>query len=112
MARLCRGNCGTVVVPPWWWCPPCKLGHDVELMAVRVAAHIPSAVRHAVLARDGMVCRHCGKAVRLGVGRRRNNGDVLSFDHFPLPVSKGGKGTVENVVVACMDCNRRRGDRF
>lgn len=110
--RKCRGGCGKNVVPPRYWCSPCKFANDDRLMDIRRAAKISSAVKRAVLERDGMVCRHCGKAVRFGIGQRRRNGDVISYDHFPLPASKGGLGTVDNVVIACMDCNRRRGDRF
>lgn len=80
-------------------------------MDIRRAAKISSAVRRSVLERDGLVCRHCGRVVRGSVGQRRNNGDVLSFDHHPTPVSKGGMGTVDNVVVSCLACNRQRGDR-
>lgn len=111
MAEVCRGGCGKRVIHPRKYCAPCKCASDAVLMEVRDAARIPSAVRRAVFERDGPTCRHCRRPVRLTVGNRRKNGDRLSFDHFPVPASKGGLGTIDNVVVACMDCNRRRGNR-
>lgn len=93
-------------------CANCKLENSQRWQALAKAATIPARVRRAVVDRDGMVCRHCGKAVRFATGRRDRGKDRLSFDHFPLPVSRGGTGTVDNVVVACIECNTRRGDRF
>lgn len=53
-----------------------------------------------VLIRDGRVCRYCGSACF---------GD-LSFDHV-FPRSRGGGDNQLNLVVACISCNSRKGDR-
>lgn len=67
---------------------------------------IPLAVRHAVLARDGLFCRHCGVSVK-----RRGSGPYspteLHFDHV-LHFAAGGLHTVDNLVVSCATCNLRR----
>lgn len=65
-------------------------------------------IKRAVLARDGYQCRHCGRTVRHGDGRRDKAADVLSFDHV-VPIARGGEQSVENVVVACLGCNGSKG---
>jgi excisionase family DNA binding protein len=60
---------------------------------------IPPALRQAVYDRDGKRCRYCGK---------NTNRATRLIDHY-LPVSLGGTATLENLVVACVLCNRRKG---
>jgi 5-methylcytosine-specific restriction endonuclease McrA len=52
-----------------------------------------------VLKRDGNRCQYCGRVFR-----------ELTLDHI-LPVSRGGRDDWENVVAACRDCNRKKGNR-
>ena len=52
-----------------------------------------------VFGRDGRVCRYCGRADR-----------PLSLDHI-LPRALGGGDDAENLVVACIPCNSRKGAR-
>jgi 5-methylcytosine-specific restriction endonuclease McrA len=61
---------------------------------------IPREVRHAVVRRDGTICRYCG--LECGSG--------FDLDHV-YPSSLGGKTTVGNLVVACRPCNRAKGAR-
>lgn len=49
--------------------------------------------------RDGMICHICG---------RRATAKTLSFDHL-IPISKGGPHTEDNIAVAHLRCNQRRG---
>lgn len=56
-------------------------------------------VRQAVIARDGFTCRYCGCDV-----------DVPHLDHV-IPFSRGGKTTIENLVVSCRSCNASKKDR-
>ena len=56
-------------------------------------------VREMVKARDDETCQYCGK--------RDPGGEV---DHV-LPLSRGGNDTLENLVWACQECNRRKGDK-
>lgn len=106
-----RCACGSAIGRRRSICTPCKCAKDHVAMAVRLAAKVPTAVRHAVLARDGMVCRHCGCAVRRSTGWRDTATDTMTFDHFPLAVSRGGTGTADNVVIACRGCNQSQGAR-
>ena len=61
---------------------------------------IPSAVKLAVLQRDGGQCRICGAS------------DELHFDH-DIPYSVGGSSiTVENVQILCARHNLEKSDRI
>lgn len=51
----------------------------------------------AVRERD-KTCQHCRTA------------DDLTFDHI-IPVSKGGKASMENLQILCNPCNARKGNR-
>jgi 5-methylcytosine-specific restriction endonuclease McrA len=61
----------------------------------------------AVRKRDGSRCRYCGITVKWSDRRSAQGG---TYDHI-LPISKGGKNTVANVVVACRGCNSAKRDR-
>ncbi len=57
--------------------------------------------RRNIFLRDNFTCQYCGKkAVR----------DELTIDHI-IPRSRGGRSSWENVVIACVECNARKGDR-
>jgi 5-methylcytosine-specific restriction endonuclease McrA len=82
------------------------LAHRVAAATANLRPPIPEAVKAAVLARDGMVCRYCGR----GVYRRRRHGPGrLHFEHV-VPWSLGGRHTVDNIVVACARCNMAKHD--
>jgi 5-methylcytosine-specific restriction endonuclease McrA len=53
-----------------------------------------------VLARDCYLCQYCGRGSR-----------ALTVDHV-MPRSRGGDTSWENVVAACVPCNRRKGARL
>jgi len=59
---------------------------------------IPDSVRHAIYARDGYACVHCG------------SGERLSIDHI-IPWSKGGAHHSGNFQTLCMPCNMSKGAR-
>jgi 5-methylcytosine-specific restriction endonuclease McrA len=48
--------------------------------------------------RDGFVCQYCGRET------------TLTIDHV-IPRFQGGRHTWENVVAACVSCNRRKAGR-
>ena len=58
----------------------------------------------AIRARDGDVCRYCGKTVNWN---DRKGVDGGTYDH----VDPNGENTLENVVVACRSCNSKKKDR-
>ncbi len=57
--------------------------------------------RRGVLARDGYTCQYCGRQP----GRKG-----LTIDHV-VPRSQSGPKSWENLVTACMPCNRKKGGR-
>lgn len=57
--------------------------------------------RKNVWLRDGGCCQYCACAVKVS---------DFTYDHV-LPVSKGGKTTWENIVVACVSCNQKKQDK-
>ncbi len=69
---------------------------------VRVPRNLPLPLsRRALLLRDEFTCQYCGAQP----GREH-----LTIDHV-VPRSRGGRTEWENVVIACEDCNRRKGNR-
>ena len=77
--------------------------HEVKKIRLRpVATQTPqtprSGWRETVRNRD-LACRYCGLPH-----------SVLTYDHV-LPKSRGGKSSVENLVMACKACNSRKGNR-
>lgn len=63
---------------------------------------IRRAVRFAVWERDHYRCVYCGAFPR---------GWQLQIDHV-IPVSKGGRSDVINLVTACWPCNIRKNDKL
>jgi 5-methylcytosine-specific restriction endonuclease McrA len=59
---------------------------------------VPPVNRREVLRRDKHTCQYCGSTKH------------LTLDHV-IPRSKGGKHSWDNVVIACEQCNSRKGDR-
>jgi len=58
--------------------------------------------RFEVFKRDGFQCQYCGRRVP----------DVtLEVDHI-LPKAEGGKDGMDNLITACMDCNRGKAARL
>lgn len=80
----------------------------------------------ALAERDGMTCRYCGcpviepKAAK-SIWDRFSNYSVrcklmsvakyATVDHV-IPRSKGGTDGLENLVIACPHCNRKKGARL
>lgn len=58
--------------------------------------------RRNIFMRDRHTCQYCGV---------QPDDDDLTIDHV-IPRSRGGKTTWENIVLACTDCNARKGDRL
>jgi len=71
------------------------------LRAIRGKKKAVKFSRQNVYARDGGRCQYCvGK-----VGRSE-----ATYDHV-VPRAHGGKTTWENIVIACVPCNQRKGGR-
>jgi hypothetical protein len=54
-------------------------------------------LRYQILRRDGFRCQYCGSTPQDGIR--------LEIDHR-TPVSRGGTDDAENLVTACLECNR------
>lgn len=68
----------------------------------RERARMTRAVRQAVFARDGKVCRHCSRTSAVV---------PMEIDHI-VPIARGGLTEMTNLQVLCRPCNRRKGDTF
>lgn len=92
--------------------------HDREVRAVTFSFKLPSVVRllyfvkmkHRpvvqftranIYQRDDFTCQYCVK---------RFEPDDLSFDHV-IPQARGGRRGWENIVTACIGCNKRKAAR-
>ena len=63
---------------------------------------ISKSLRFKVLERDGFVCMYCGASAKES---------KLEIDHI-LPVSKGGKNKLNNLITSCFECNRGKSARL
>jgi hypothetical protein len=68
-------------------------------MAERQA--ISKRMRFEIFKRDSFTCQYCGK---------QSPDVVLHVDHI-MPVSKGGKNTLINLITSCIDCNQGKSDK-
>jgi len=68
---------------------------DYEAQRRRRRERLSGRVWQAILDRFGHRCAYCGAA------------DRLQQDHR-MPVSRGGRTTVDNIVPACFTCNNRK----
>lgn len=58
--------------------------------------------RRNIYLRDDHTCQYCGKVPKK---------EDITIDHV-IPRSKGGKTTWENVVLACIRCNMKKGNKL
>lgn len=92
--------------------------HDKEVRAVTFSFRLPSIVRllrfvkvrnlHAIkfsraniYLRDEYTCQYCATSFEP---------EDLTFDHV-IPVAQGGRRSWENIVSACVPCNKRKDNR-
>ena len=64
-------------------------------------AHVPLALRRAVVARAGERCEYCGLA-------QAGQAAAFHLDHV-LPTASGGETILENLALACVSCSLRKG---
>lgn len=68
---------------------------------LRVRRRKPRFTRDNLLSRDGHRCQYCAR----GVTRAE-----ATYDHV-IPKAQGGRTSWENVVIACVRCNQKKGGR-
>jgi 5-methylcytosine-specific restriction endonuclease McrA len=62
----------------------------------------------AVVQRDGFICRWCGiKTRQVPSGCSKLDPDHATLDHL-IPRSRGGTNDLDNLLMACCQCNSRR----
>lgn len=61
----------------------------------------PAFTRYNVLIRDRYACGYCG---------HKYQSHELTFDHV-IPRSRGGRTYWTNIVIACLGCNGKKGNR-
>lgn len=66
---------------------------------IKAPRKIVTLSRKNIIKRDGRQCQYCG----------RIDGS-LTTDHI-IPKTRGGRDSWENLVCACSECNKRKGDR-
>lgn len=76
-----------------------KYNHGVLVRNLGVPFSVWSKLRAQVFVRDGFVCRYCGKHVA-----------DPHCDHV-IPLCKGGKTVLDNLVTACPSCNCSKHDK-
>ena len=64
---------------------------------------IPLSLRFKILQRDNFKCQYCGRSAK--------DGAILEIDHI-VPKSKGGTDDPENLITACRECNRGKGNKI
>lgn len=72
-----------------------------KVVALREYAPIgadPKFCRRSILLRDGFRCQYCGE---------RFQAEELTFDHV-TPRAAGGKTDWNNILSACIECNKRK----
>lgn len=76
-----------------------------EVIILRYFSRLPQRSvkfnRRNIFLRDDYTCQYCGT---------KPGKENLTIDHV-VPRSKGGRSTWENVTLACIVCNSRKGDR-
>lgn len=72
---------------------------NVQQGSLRLAGVEWAIIRDRIFARDNYTCRYCG-----------DRGGKLECDHV-FPVSRGGGHEDDNLVTACLPCNRKKRDR-
>ena len=79
-------------------------------------AVVKARLRDKVRQRDGLHCHYCGVLTVVRVPRQGSNvprghqkADTSTIDHR-LPRAAGGPDVLANLVVACLSCNREKGD--
>jgi hypothetical protein len=68
----------------------------------RISRQIPRVTQFRVLKRENQICSNCGNSVR---------DQDIEFDHI-IPWSKGGSSEESNIRLLCINCNRKKSDRY
>lgn len=70
----------------------------IKMIRVLYGKHVPLNKRNVKILYGGK-CAYCGETA-----------DPITLDHV-IPVSRGGKSSYDNLVIACSKCNSRKDNR-
>lgn len=79
-----------------------KLAETIEVKPFYERNQTSKRLRFEVLKRDNFKCQYCG---------RTKDETKLELDH-KIPRSRGGENTLNNLITACIDCNRGKSNHF
>jgi 5-methylcytosine-specific restriction endonuclease McrA len=99
---------GIVFLAKAFW--PSRRRHVVPLDERDGTRVAPRAMWFAVMDRDGWECQSCGRNLKRP-GSRRFWRARPEADHWPVPWSKGGTTTLDNLRATCRRCNERQSNR-
>lgn len=85
-------------------------GHGTVTRLSREKDLIPRQLRRAIYDRDSHRCVYCGRAEGECPANEPKSEGSLSLDHI-IPESCGGTSSADNLVTACVPCNREKSDR-
>lgn len=66
--------------------------------------------KRRIMERDAMRCRYCDIVTIPRIGHLDHRINTVSIDHF-MPLSLGGSNDDSNLVIACLGCNRAKGNQ-
>lgn len=75
-----------------------ELGDYVESVPARMHSKAWAKIRVQIIERDGPLCAYCGETAI-----------PIHIDHI-YPLSRGGSNDLENLTVACAQCNIEKSD--
>jgi hypothetical protein len=69
---------------------------------------LESLVRHYLI--NGFRCPVCGVTMTINNGQTEIESSVYSIEHI-IPMSKGGKNNIENIILCCRKCNHDNNEK-
>jgi len=78
-----------------------------ELIRIRESSRMKWTRKQLLKKHEGR-CHLCGQQVELS---DETSPRYATIDHI-VPLSKGGRDTLDNLALACVACNRAKGDKI
>ena len=88
----------------------CPEPHDTSINDWYLRRFIPISMKVDIIERDGFKCQVCGKyvsSIENAYELIKKGAGLFHIDHV-VPVSQGGRATMENLRLTCPKCNQSR----